>query len=438
MQHTAGIVKLTGWVSASECTSLVPCLPALEAVKLELYGPLVRDSLGCLLEALAGCPCLRALDLSSERSDTDVHHKDLDWPFPDAAAFAKLRSLTKLALSFDGEDGFALADVVSALMPLTGLAELSLGSCRGNDVPAALGQITSLRSLTLYDFRPCVLEAGCLELPNLLSLHFDSCDFPKHAQVLPGVTRLQRLTRMVFSYGQRPFFFDTQLVQLPRLQHLVFSPDLPWDARYSGEVPGPFRLPADMGLLRSSLLHFDISGLKLLHFPLVLTQLAALQFLDASNNEFAQLPAAITALSRLTELRLGRVMCTKDPLQLRETRRLDVRALGDLSGFPALRELTFNFCEVMLCNSMLGAVRHGRLTSLCFCNAHPAPECALGVLQLSQELWCWGRGSVVKHVNVRETCIYGALQAARGRAPCQKFMAALEECEPESEPEFEL
>ena len=28
------------------------------------------------------------------------------WPFPDAAAFAKLRSLTKLALAFDEEDGF--------------------------------------------------------------------------------------------------------------------------------------------------------------------------------------------------------------------------------------------------------------------------------------------------------------------------------------------
>ena len=37
-------------------------------------------------------------------------------------------------------------------------------------VPAALGQLQNLRSLELADLRPCVLEAGCLDLPNLLSL----------------------------------------------------------------------------------------------------------------------------------------------------------------------------------------------------------------------------------------------------------------------------
>ena len=58
--------------------------------------------------------------------DVALADEDLFWPFPDAAAFAKLRSLTKLTLSFDKGDRFSLADMVSALVPLTGLAELTV------------------------------------------------------------------------------------------------------------------------------------------------------------------------------------------------------------------------------------------------------------------------------------------------------------------------
>ena len=83
-----------------------------------------------------------------------------------------------------------------------------------------------------------------------------------------------------------------------------------------------------MGLLSAPLPHVELSGLVLMHFPLALTQLAALEFLDASENEFVRLPAAITDLSRLTELRLGRLRSSDDPLQLRETHCLDARALG--------------------------------------------------------------------------------------------------------------
>ena len=138
--------------------------------------------------------------------------------------------------------------------------------------------------------------------------------------------------------------------------------------------PWLLRLPADMGLLSSSLLYLDLSGLELTRFPLAVTQLVAIRFLDVRKNKFSELPAGLTALSRLTELRLGRVMSDRDPLQLQVKRPLDVRALGDLTGFPALRELTLDFCEVMLSPSLLGAVRHASLANLCFCSAHPAPS----------------------------------------------------------------
>ena len=126
-----------------------------------------------------------------------------------------------------------------------------------------------------------------------------------------------------------------------------------------------------MGSLSCSLLHLDFRGHGLPQFPLGLTQLVALKCLKASENEFAELPAAITALSRLTELWLGTTMA---PMRARAHQALeqphgkcylDARALGDLSGFPALCELTFDHCEVVLCESMQGAVRHASLASLC-------------------------------------------------------------------------
>ena len=52
-------------MEALACASLVTCLPALEDVSLWLC-PLNKDDLWCLLEALAWCPRLKALDLSME------------------------------------------------------------------------------------------------------------------------------------------------------------------------------------------------------------------------------------------------------------------------------------------------------------------------------------------------------------------------------------
>ena len=64
--------------------------------------------------------------------------------------------------------------MVGALVPLTGLAELSLWSTKDflddpDDpavLPAALGQLKGLGSLKLRRFSPCILEAGCLDLPQ--------------------------------------------------------------------------------------------------------------------------------------------------------------------------------------------------------------------------------------------------------------------------------
>ena len=421
-RNAAGVkrIRITDHAKASACTGLVCCLPALEEVDMVHMGSVLKHDLGCLLEALAWCPRLTVLGLFVEFK---VH---LDWPCPDAAVFAKLHSLTKLALAFGDGERFVMANVVSALTPLTALIELRLHMSYAQVVPAALGQFKGLRLLELSGSVLHAFEEGCLELPNLLSLVCE-CDFDQDAQMLPSITSLQCLTRIVFSVSMDMCSFYPQLVQLPRLQHLVFSSDV-WDDMESA-TSGLFRLPADMSLLSSSLLHLEVCGL-LDRFPLALTQLVALEYLDASENKFTKLPAAITALSRLTELRLGRYNSYRDPLQLHEKRCLDARALGDLAGFPALRKLSFNFCEIRLSHSMLGAVRHACLTSLCFCTAHPAPKCALMVLQLSQALRRMKRGSVLRCLSngLAFTSIGDALDDAQVQAPCQKFMAALEAC----------
>ena len=177
-RNAAGIkrIRCRTYYAASSCASLVFCLPALEDAKLLFYQALTPNELSCLLEALAWSPRLRALDLC-------MMWRDEEWTFIQpaaapiaasgcAAAFAQLRSLTKLALSFDKAEPYTLADVVAALVPLTGLAELTLGFIKDVVVPAALGQLKGLRSLELHGLRSCAVEAGCFDLPNLACLVF--------------------------------------------------------------------------------------------------------------------------------------------------------------------------------------------------------------------------------------------------------------------------
>ena len=290
-------------------------------------------------------------------------------------------------------------------------------------LPATLGQLKGLQSLTFCGLDPCVFEAGCLDLPNLVSLEFYNCDI-EDMQAFPGVTALQSLTCIKFSGGYGPHFLDPQFVQLPRLQRMVFKTE----AWRGGADLGRFRLPADMGSLSSALLYLNISGHGLTQFPLALTQLVALQHLKACENAFAELPAAITALSRLTELKLGRIGSLKNRLQEFDKLLLDVSALGDLSGFPALCVLSFRICEVKLCDSMLGAVRHPNLASLIFTFAHPAPECLPMVLQLSQALKRLRQRRVLKLADKGQLFLNALKGSVQTLPPFLKFKAASEAC----------
>lgn len=184
---------------------------------------------------------------------------------------------------------------------------------------------------------------------------------------------------------------------------------------------GPPRLPADLGSLRSTLQHLDFSGQGLAQFPLAVTQLVALECLNAEHNEFAELPAAISALSRLTELTLGRSECSHGSLQGYEESPLDARSLGDLSAFPALCELTFRSCEVLVCDTIPGAARHPCLVDLTFWYAHPAPRCAPAVLRLGQEAKKTRRGrygpSIITFIHFTDSDIDDMFEATPQGTP---------------------
>ena len=421
-RNAAGVKLICNEAEAtpSACASLVSCLPALETAVLYLCGPLSSEELGGLLEALAWCPRLRALDLCTV---DEMRGAPQRLPASGCApAFAKLRSLRKLTLSFGGVNHVPLATLVDALVPLTGLAELSIALCSAV-LPAALGQLKGLQALSLCSMKPCVFEAGCFDLPKLQSLDFQGCVF-EDAVMLPSATGLQSLRHVRVIDCQGPSFFARfPSAHFPELPLVTMYSHGPW---HRGAHQKLARLPADFSsawtalqrieagheltqfllaltqlaalehlnlernefaeLLKDITALFNINGRRLTCFPPALTQLVAFECLNAERKDFAEVPVAITALSRLTELRLGRVLVFDEPMQLHDKRPLDARALGDLSGFPALCELTFSFCEVTVCQSLLGAAQHISVASLTFFLAYFAPECALMLLNLRQAL----------------------------------------------------
>ena len=404
--------------SASACMSLVSCLPALEHIHLVVELRKL-DDLGRLVEVLAWCSHVCALDLFILDNTGD----DQPQFFCKVPAFAKLRSLRRLGLSFgEAEVHHVLADVVDALVSLTGLEVLDMNLAQPACMPAALNKLKSLKALQLHSMKPCVFEAGCLDLPMLESLETYYCDI-EDAGGLTGIASLPSLTHIEFTFGQGPPFV-AQLLQSPCLHYAVFDTLEPFSGSSTLRLA---RLPFDMGLQCMALRYLSFDGHGYTQFPLALTQLVALESLNASKNDFAEVPAGITALSRLTMLRLGR-MAGKYPMHTRARRPLDARALGDLSAFPALCALGFEYCEVMLCESLLGAVQQGGLASLIFSVAHPAPDCAMMVLQLGQALKRLRRGGTVQVLGeeaLRETA-YETL--VKSLAPFQKFVAAMQAC----------
>ena len=217
-RNAAGVKQIRSYSSdygaPLTCTILIGCLPTLEIVKLGFSKQLLPDKLSCLVEALACCPRLKALDmLAVPRVDEEAPQ-----PFPAsgcAPAFAKLRSLTRLSLVFNVAGPTMSPAMIKALAQLERLVELELDSCQFVTLPAALGQLKRLRELHLSGFSPCVLEAGSLNLPNLTGLSFDGCAFVEGEATLPGVTALVSLKIIDFHRLLHGLLAEAALLRSP-------------------------------------------------------------------------------------------------------------------------------------------------------------------------------------------------------------------------------
>ena len=425
---------------------LLSLLPGLEAASVTVAAEAIDQgdfgydqsyetiSLGILVDALAQCQRLQALTLRYTANGMGI--------VPSApvaslvSAFSKLSpSLVKLDVSVCE---FQLPPSIGPGMlgnvaPLTGLTDLRLHVLyeATNEAPhetsfltQSLSAFKRLHRLELSELRGLRLDAGCLELPDLASLTFDQCCFADSPAQLPGLGVLSCLTSLAFlSCDGLRSLSVCGLEQLPSLQKLVCAGG-EWDRRTSfGRVWS--NLPADMGSLSPTLLSLDVSIVDLAAFPLAVTQLTALQCLQAHRNSFSVVPAGITALGRLETLELGR---RGDPghtaTRRMPVKKIDASALGDLSSFPLLSTLGVARCEVKLSSAFGGAAGHGRLANLVFRNAYPAPECVVTVLQYRQELQRQGRGGVLQ----LKECLIPARLTRQDITPCRKFRLALEAC----------
>lgn len=103
-----------------------------------------------------------------------------------------------------------------------------------------------------------------------------------------------------------------------------------------------------------------LSGVNLSAFPAGILAMSRLVRLNLAYCCFKQLPEAVSVLTALTALDLGRH--SADGMQIGGV--LDAQALGSVAGFPHLRGLWFHRCSVLFSPSIQAAAEHPRLVFL--------------------------------------------------------------------------
>ena len=201
-------------------------------------------------------------------------------------AFAKLRSLTELALILQGiRLRVPCADVVDALVPLTGLAELTL-ILEPAVVPAALGQLKGLRSLEIRMLATLVSSRrDASTCPTCKAWNPRLC--ARGCSMYCRASPLFRASRA--SVLRRPG--TAVLCSACTAAYACSTGSLKYTGRVVWARLGRSRLPADMGALSYATTPYH-TGHSLTQFPLALTQLVALERLDAAETILQSCPLA--------------------------------------------------------------------------------------------------------------------------------------------------
>ena len=420
-EQGATVTRICGLVintDAERLSSLLTKLPALESISaLSLRAhpgaavAATQDFLAGAARVIGCCSSLRSLDLRIRLVDRLADRvPGTVWQYlANARALSHLK-LTIKSVAHSGSATTSASHLISGLAGLSRLRTLSLkldNVCEDTTLPACVSCLVQLTSLTLYGLSGLRCAPGWARLPALVSLKFEQCEFARDGEdALPGMDALAALTCFELFLCSGLHVLPASLWRLTRLRTLD-------DWRIYNNPPY-VGVPASAPCF-ASLTKICLTGYKLQCWPSCVLAMTSLTCLDLRHNCFEQLPDAMSVLTCLKELSLGRH--STGPGEVGGA--LDARALGNLAGFPALRSLEFCHCSVQFCPSFQAAAAHPCLKELELVNSYPAcgPSCVAFLIFVAALLQ-QGRAGVLC---LRDNELQGA-----GQHDGQNFRGALQ------------
>ena len=387
-------------------SAMLASLPALTYIDLNLNAAPHRRPAAAVRAFLAGAA--RAIWRCSSLQTLCLHIHLLGGladQLPEALVreLASVRSLERVTLSFDAHQANRLgwpaipsvADLTADLAGLPRLRALTLAVRNARveaTLPVSMSRLAQLTSLSLRGFHGLRGARGWARLRALALLDFEDCVFAGDGEdALPGLDALGALTSFELWNCPSMRVLPASLWRLPQLcciHHLADKGPVTGAARNALPVAG---LPQSAPCI-ASMLGLSLVGHNLPAFPVGILSMARLAHLDLTYSCSWQLPEGVSALTALTELRLGRQAAGECEVG----GALDARALGSLAGFPNLCELGFSCC-VLICPSFQAATAHPRLKRVQLDTSYPAPgPSCMAFLGFVYDLLQQGRSGVLE------------------------------------------
>ncbi|UOB19143.1 leucine-rich repeat domain-containing protein [Abyssalbus ytuae] len=187
-----------------------------------------------------------------------------------------------IKLVFGGEEapiGYGLVTLPAEIGQLTSLETLSLYSNQLTSIPAEIGQLTSLKGLYLGNNQLTSIPAGIGQLTNLefLFLHNNQL-----TSIPAEIGQLTSLVRLYLSNNQLTSI-PAEIGQLTSLEYLYLS---------NNQLTS---IPTEIGQL-TSLEYLYLSNNQLTSIPAEIGQLINLTYLDIRNNPLTSIPSGVCNL----------------------------------------------------------------------------------------------------------------------------------------------